>query len=133
MEKPSISSPANANKKKITIRLGTPAGSQIGLTDRSEAKTSQPMFESGLKNRMSSSIDSKILSHSQVVTPTNSKLEISGTTPDPYTSPNFKVTEKSLLLDKSSTSRSELSHTVPARLQPEYFQKVQEQQTEVIK
>ena len=90
------------------------------LTDRSsEVQTSQPMFESGLKNRMSGSTDSKILSHSQLITPTNSKLEISGTNPDPYTSPNFKVTENSIVLDKSSTSRSDLNQTAPARLQQE--------------
>jgi hypothetical protein len=117
MERAINSSPANAGKKIFRIRLGTPAaGSHLGLTDRSEVQTSQPMFESGLKARMSGSIDSKILSHSQLITPTNSKLEISGTTPDPYTSPNFKATDKSLMLDKSSTSRSELYQTVPARL-----------------
>ena len=117
MERAINSSPAHATRKIFRIRLGTPAaGSQMGLTDRSEVQTSQPMFESGLKTRMSGSIDSKILSHSQLITPTNSKLEISGTTPDPYTSPNFKVTEKSLVLDKSSTSRSELFQMDPSRL-----------------
>jgi hypothetical protein len=116
MERAIISSPNNATRERIRIRPGTPAGSQIVLTDRSDVKTSQPMFESGLKNRMSSSIDSKILSHSQLITPTNSKLEISGTTPGPYTSPNFKVTEKSLILDKSSTSRSELNQTAFVKL-----------------
>ena len=80
MEATQFQSP-DTNQGKFRIRIKAGGGeSSKDYSARSEINRTHDMYESANKHRTNSISDLKLLNNSSLITPTNSKLELSGTT-----------------------------------------------------